>query len=197
MKGQGKFSQGRAVNVSDQKTTYLLPCSCGREIPIELRHAGETVRCACGRTCTAPTLRDIRNLRPALPADATPAAARPGWGNSQRFLVAGLAVLLLAALAAAILYEQFPPHFAGLPSPEAVRERIKQMSLQDTRAYFHRAIEPGIEISEGPVVDRERSMADLGMAAVGGVAAVGLILVGIGVALRVGGRASRGISAAP
>ena len=133
--------------VSDRRTTYLLPCSCGRDIPIEPRQAGETVRCECGRTCAVPTMREVQSLRPAPASSTTPAATKPAWGNPQRFLVAGLVVFLLAAIAAVILYIQFPTHFAGLPSPEAERQRVKSMSTLETMRYFHQWILPGIEIS--------------------------------------------------
>ena len=99
--------------------------------------------------------------------------------------MAGLAVFLLASITAVILYLQFPPHFAGLAPPEVVRERVKQMSTQETRVYFHQLIEPGIELREGTVVERNRSMAYLGMDGAVGVGVIGLILMGVGLALRV------------
>ena len=168
--------------MSDIRTTYLLPCSCGRDIRIELRQAGETVRCECGRTSAVPTMRAIRSLRPASASNTTPAATKPAWGNPQRFLVAGLVVVLLAAIAAAILYIQFPAHFAGMPSPETVRQHVKSMSIKDTRFYFHRWLEPGIDISERADVQRNRSQVYLGMAALAVLAAIGLILAGVGAA---------------
>ena len=143
-----------------------------------------------------PTMRDILGLRPAPAAETALGATRSDWGNPQRFLVAGLAVLLLSAIAASILYLQFPAHFPGIRSPEEVRQRIKQMSIQETRIYFHRWIEPGIEISEGTAVDSKRGMAYFGMVAAGAVAAIGLILIGIGLALRAGTRRRR-IAPAP
>jgi len=162
--------------------TYLLPCSCGRDIRVEPRQAGETVRCECGETCAVPTMREVQGLRPAPVSSTTPVGTETIWGNPQRFLVAGLAVFLLAALAAIILYVQFPTHFAGLPSPEAVRQHVKSMPTQETMQYFHRWILPGIEIREPPVFQNRRNMVYLGMATLAGLAAVGLILAGVGVA---------------
>jgi hypothetical protein len=96
--------------------------------------------------------------------------------------MAGLIILLLAAISAVILYEQFPSHFVGLPSPEAERQRVKSMPLQETRLYFHRWILPGIDIFEQSGVQSRRSMVYLGMATVAGLGAIGLILVGVGAA---------------
>ncbi len=168
--------------MTDRRTSYLLPCACGRELLIEPRQAGETVRCECGRTCAVPTMREIQALRPAPVAGSMPAAEKPAWGNPQRFLVAGLVVCLLAAIAAVILYTQFPAHFAGIASPEKVRQHVKGLSPQGTRQYFHQWILPGIDIPEQAVVQSKRSSVYLGMAALACLGAIGLILAGVGVA---------------
>ena len=168
--------------MSDRRTTYLLPCSCGRDLCIEPRQAGETVRCECGLACTVPTMREVQNLRPAPLSGELPAAEITAWGNPQRFLVAGLVVCSLAALAAVILYIQFPAHFAGLPSPETVRQHVKGLSTLETRRYFHQWILPGIDISEQAEVQSKRSMVNLGMAAIACLGAIGLILAAVGVA---------------
>jgi DNA-directed RNA polymerase subunit RPC12/RpoP len=173
---------GPAENVSDRKTTYLLPCSaCGREIPVEPQQAGEAVRCQCGQTCMVPTMREVQSLRPA--SASTPAPAQPAWGNPQRFLVAGSVVFLLAAIAATILYRQLPPRLGGLPpSPDAARQYVKGLSPLQTLDFFHRQILPGIEIHEQADVQRKRNMVYLGLGAIATVGAIGLILVATGVA---------------
>lgn len=96
--------------------------------------------------------------------------------------MAGLVVFLLAAIAAVILYEQFPAHFAGLPAPEWERQRVKRMSVEDTRRYFQRWILPGIEIYEQSGIQGRRSVVFLGMATLAGLGAIGLMLAGVGVA---------------
>jgi hypothetical protein len=42
---------------------YLLPCSCGSEIPVASAQAGGSVRCACGQEIEVPTLRVMTTLR--------------------------------------------------------------------------------------------------------------------------------------
>jgi hypothetical protein len=125
-------------------------------------------------------MREVQGLRPA--AGAMPAAAQPAWGNPQRFLVAGLAVFLLAAIAAIILYRQLPPRLAGLPSPEEGRELVKGLPPVDTIRFFRTRIKPGIEIREPPEFQRRRSRVYLGLAATAVVGTIGLILVTVGVA---------------
>lgn len=77
------------------KPRYLLPCSCGREIPVETGQAGELVRCACGATVEVPTLLRMRALKPAAPeaAAAPPPATR--WGMRQRLLLLGTLIVLV------------------------------------------------------------------------------------------------------
>ncbi len=125
-------------------------------------------------------MREVQGLRQA--ADATPAAAQTAWGNPQRFLVAGLVVFLLAAIAAIILYRQLPPRLAGLPSPEEGREFVKGLSPLRTIEFFHKRILPGIEIREPPEFQRRRSRAYIGMAVAAVVGTIGLMLMTVGVA---------------
>ncbi len=128
-------------------------------------------------------MREIQCLHPTqAPDETTPLATKPAWGNPQRFLVAGLVVVLLAVIAAIILYHQFPTYFAGLRSPEDERKLVKSLSTLETKLYFEKWILPGIDIPEPAWVQAQRSMVSLGMAAMSGVGAIGLILLGVGVA---------------
>lgn len=127
-------------------------------------------------------MREVQSLRRAAGSAEMPESPRPAWGNSQRFLVAGLAVFLLAAIAAVILYIQFPPHFAGLRSPDDERKLVERMSTLETMRYFQQWILPGIDIPEQGGFQSTRSMVYLGMATLAGLGAIGLVLVGIGVA---------------
>lgn len=129
-----------------------------------------------------PTLREIQFLSLAPASDATSGAAQFAWGNPQRFLAAGLVVVLLAVIAAVILYTQFPGHFRGLPSPEVESQHVKGMSTLQTMDYFHRRILPGIDYFERADVQGRRDMVYLGMAALAGLALVGVVLVAVGIA---------------
>lgn len=79
---------------------YLLPCSCGRQIPIEVTQAGQRLTCECGLVVDAPTMQGIRQLRPAEVQQAA-APTRRFWGLRQQLVLLGAAVTLVAATCAA------------------------------------------------------------------------------------------------
>ena len=126
-------------------------------------------------------MRAVQSLRPAPALTTAPARSQPEWGNPQRFLVAGLVIVLLAAIAAAILYIQFPTHFAGLRTPEQEREFVKSLPPLETMRYFRTRILPGIEIYEWAGIQRKQNIVNLGMASLAILAAIGMILVGVGI----------------
>lgn len=79
---------------------YLLPCECGRKIPVAASQAGETVVCECGRSLSAPKLRELRQLDTQTIEDDSPRGA--AWSPLQGGLfVAGAVVLLISILALA------------------------------------------------------------------------------------------------
>ncbi len=125
-------------------------------------------------------MREVRSLRPT--SDTTLAAMKPAWGTPQRFCVAGSVVFVLATIAAVILYRQFPAPFVGLPSPQAERQFVQSLPTLETIRYFRLRILPGIDIAEPAGSQRQRGMVNLGLAALAGLGAIGLILTGVGLA---------------
>lgn len=86
---------------------YLLPCSCGLEVAVELSQAGEKVQCACGRQLDVPTMREITALEP-IDAGEEAQASLPTWGLRHGLLVLG-AVLIVCGLAPSVyLYVNRP-----------------------------------------------------------------------------------------
>lgn len=78
---------------------HLLPCACGKSIPVEVSQAGDRVACECGAQVEVPPLRQLRELP--LQQQASDAAGRPqsDWAVHQGVLTAGaLVALVLAAL---------------------------------------------------------------------------------------------------
>jgi hypothetical protein len=73
---------------------YLLPCECGRKIPVAKSQAGDTLTCECGRTLAAPKLRDMVQLETA-PDEAPVATRRLTWSERQGVMFAGGAVMLI------------------------------------------------------------------------------------------------------
>ncbi len=43
---------------------FLLPCSCGRTIPVGISQAGANVTCDCGQSVAVPTIRGLKALQP-------------------------------------------------------------------------------------------------------------------------------------
>lgn len=119
-------------------TTYLLPCSCGRKVPVEPRHAGEVVRCSCGASLAAPTMLEMAALERAEPEASTRRAAKP-WGVRQSLSLLGAAIFL-AALAPVVylLANQPPPLERGKVelSPAAIRRETHALTpLQTWRVW--------------------------------------------------------------
>jgi hypothetical protein len=72
---------------------YLLPCSCGQTVPIEVSQAGSRVQCACGTALEVPAMRLIRQLPEASATAAPPTARRQSWSLTRRlFFALGLVI---------------------------------------------------------------------------------------------------------
>lgn len=87
------------------KTSYLLPCSCGKDVPVAANQSGLPVRCECGREMTVPALRGLAGLRQIETdesADAVDASA--SWGPRQGVVFLGLVILVASLLASLVLW---------------------------------------------------------------------------------------------
>ncbi|NLX55210.1 MAG: hypothetical protein GXY58_08860 [Planctomycetaceae bacterium] len=102
---------------------YLLPCSCGQSMAIEVSQAGQSVQCTCGKTLDVPTMRLIRQLPP---ADEVPEKTRVRdrhWSLRQRlFFSCGLALLMGGLLSAAF----FQMGRAGLETEERPWDNLER-----------------------------------------------------------------------
>jgi len=72
---------------------YRLPCPCGRDVPVRLSQAGESIVCECGKSLEIPTLRELRRLDRVEPS--TGRARRTVWGRRQVWISGGLIVTVL------------------------------------------------------------------------------------------------------
>lgn len=93
------------------KTLYVLPCPCGQSVDVDRSLAGLKVRCPCGRNLEVPTIRGLAALETRTVAET---ASPSTWGPRQGVIFLGLAVTIIAGLAALYL-TAFPPQppFAG------------------------------------------------------------------------------------
>ncbi|MHB8863379.1 MAG: hypothetical protein ACYC6N_13305 [Pirellulaceae bacterium] len=81
---------------------YLLPCACGKSVPVETSQAGGTVRCSCGNALDVPPMRLLRQLAVADAAVATKVSRQRSWSIFQGlFFAIGLTFLVGGLLTAA------------------------------------------------------------------------------------------------
>lgn len=124
------------------ETKYLLPCACGRKLPVEVAQAGEIVRCACGQSVTVPSLRRLRELEHAAPqAVPTSPVTAESSRESLRISLLKLAfaasfVLLVVFTAAAVALWAVRMSVQNVQSMEsnlaAGEAQIDQMPVDET-----------------------------------------------------------------
>jgi hypothetical protein len=114
---------------------YLLPCSCGQSVAIEVSQAGDRVRCACGNTLDVPAMRLIRQLPPAA-ADA-PQKQRlrdRSWSLVQRLIFAAGLLLAVGGLGTAAFYQFWRTRLITDETPwdnlEQAHQDIDQMGVE-------------------------------------------------------------------
>ena len=81
------------------RTTYWLPCDCGRRLPVETKQAGAVIRCACGAELTVPTLHEMSRLESTATASQSAAhrAAKPIWNKRRAWIFLGAVIAVTAA----------------------------------------------------------------------------------------------------
>jgi hypothetical protein len=110
---------------------YLLPCSCGQQVVIEPRQAGETIPCFCGAPLQVPTLLDMAALDPAPPElAATPPA--PTWGWKHRLQLSGVVLLLLAIILGVLLHFERPIAPFDTINPEQLQQDARKLTPSRT-----------------------------------------------------------------
>lgn len=109
--------------------SYLLPCSCGREIPVERRQAGQVVRCRCGASLNVPTMQEMAALKRAEPEPGPPRPSRP-WGVGQSVALLGAVIFLVGAglVIYLVVARPRPREFPPPPSAEAIRRQTQALS---------------------------------------------------------------------
>jgi hypothetical protein len=99
---------------------YKLPCDCGESTVVDVRQAGETVRCTCGRALGVPTLRQLRQLEGA--DDRAARIPTRTWTLQQGLLFAsGLLVAAIAAGSSAYLLLRISRLDTNQPDVSSVR----------------------------------------------------------------------------
>lgn len=138
---------------------YLLPCECGRTLPIEVHQAGQSLTCSCGKQLTVPSLRAIRQL-PAATAEAGPASAKSAdagkkWGPLQGTVFFLGAILFIAGIAISA-HSYYIYSLASQVKPDQTQydkslEEIDKMSAAEVFEFWHIVSEMGMEAPESSI----------------------------------------------
>jgi len=169
-------------------TTYLLPCSCGQKIHVEPRQAGETVKCACGQDAAVPSLLQMAKLEQ---AEVQQIAAAPTWGLSQRLLVVGIVVLVVAAFMGLYAILTAPVSPTAAITPEVVHRQVERFSAARSLWEFWQMEKDGLDRGIRKADDAYKQALAihhlwLGVTAI--VAGLGIALILVGVKTRQGSR---------
>jgi len=123
-------------------TKYLLPCSCGKSVPVSVSQSGLTTACECGRQLEVPTRGGLLKLEQVGGgASLGSRPPRPAWGPRQGLLfIGGVAALVFLG---AGLYE-----YAN-PPEDIVIGAIARANPIDTLTYY-RIFGSGIDVSGSP-----------------------------------------------
>ena len=102
------------------ETKYLLPCSCGRKIPIQPARAGQEIRCTCGASLDVPTMLEMATLQRAQPETASEQPVG-SWGIRQSLVLLGVVITLTAVGLEIGLYLTRPAMF----TPDQIRQWVR------------------------------------------------------------------------
>ena len=164
-------------------THFLLPCECGQSVPIQLRQAGQSVRCACGRDLVVPTMRGIRELQPTEISPTKPSATRT-WNPTRGLLFgAGSVLIIVGLITIGFNYPRYKSADAFRPSEQELDLTLAQIdnsSPEDLWQLWHIYAKHGMGEHEqsGFVIARNQAQRFLQFVITGGVlVAIGGILV--------------------
>jgi hypothetical protein len=88
---------------------FLLPCSCGRQLPVETSQSGLTLTCECGKQLDVPTRRDLEKLpRAASQPQGAGTPGRSAWGLHKGLMLLGTLVAVPALACAVYLTSTLP-----------------------------------------------------------------------------------------
>jgi hypothetical protein len=108
-------------------TYYLLPCNCGRKIPVQPRQAGETVACTCGASLEVPSLLRLRTLEQAEVA-AEPQRPPTAWNAGHSIIFIGAVVIVASIVIGILLYVYGPTDPYANLTPEQMRQAAQALT---------------------------------------------------------------------
>jgi hypothetical protein len=107
---------------------YLVECSCGNKLPVEMGQAGGRITCSCGNFVDVPTLRKLRHLPPAETEVVRPTST---WSARKGLITASL--LVAGALTIVNAWSWFtqpkiPEFNAATYLSDVIEPRLKAMT---------------------------------------------------------------------
>ena len=159
---------------------YLLPCRCGRQIVVEPREAGQTSLCPCGNSLPIPAMLEMSRLEPA-PVETSPSAEGP-WGWQHRLLLLGATLLAAAILGGLLLHWKRPIAPIDAIDPRAIQYSANKLSPLQTWHYWS-LMKQDLDRRTDQMYEAALTRYQIWEAVAGGVALLGLALIGTGVAM--------------
>ena len=106
------------------RVKYLLPCPCGKEVPVDTTQAGQSVECECGQSMEVPTLKGLRALQQVAPDQPTPRKSAE-WGARQATFVVGLVITLIGGSMVLRFY-------SARPTEVGYAQQVQRLSPRQT-----------------------------------------------------------------
>jgi len=116
---------------------YLLPCSCGRKIPIEPGQAGQTLSCECGASLKVPTMLEMAHLEEL--ACESPPEKQTVWGIRQSLTLLGVVMVLGSLVLAVVAYRSRPK----TSSAELIRQHCQEFPPVESLYRWHQLRDDG------------------------------------------------------
>ena len=97
------------------KSRYILPCSCGKELPVDASQAGQEITCACGAKLEVPTMRKLTSLERLEPESVVPASGFK-WSTRHAVILVGLLVTAVSLGGMFLVYQKWS-YFVEVKQP--------------------------------------------------------------------------------
>ena len=121
--------------------TFSIPCRCSATVSVGPGHAGSQVRCpACGGQVDVPRLREL-----AAYAVTQPPQTGRGWRACHAWLLVGLCVAVVAALAAGLVSRFDGGAAARLPDERLIRSVIESADAKTIHAAWRSIKRSGVD----------------------------------------------------
>ncbi len=159
---------------------YLLPCRCGRQVVVEPREAGQTSLCPCGKSLLIPAMLEMTGLEPAPVESGRPAESVWGWRH--RLLLLGATLLVVAIVGGVFLHWTRPIAPIDTIDPQVIQHSAKKLSPLQTWHYWS-LMKQGLDRRTDQMYEAALTRYQVWEAVAGGVALLGLALIGTGVAI--------------